>query len=100
MLFGASKLITDYLKVGEPYSAVKKVYSINILYFELGQGTDYIYHSKTEFVGIHQNDILQISQAQQAKLQKKAIYEVYPEYYIIKVNNFNKIATDGIDEWI
>ncbi|MCA0335178.1 MAG: Rpn family recombination-promoting nuclease/putative transposase, partial [Bacteroidetes bacterium] len=32
-LFGVSKIITEYLSKGDPYSLVKKVYSINILYF-------------------------------------------------------------------
>ncbi len=100
MLFGASKLITDYLKTGEPYGTIKKVYSINIVYFELGQGKDYVYHGKTEFIGLHHNDILQISLTQQNKLQKEAIYQIYPEYYIIKVNNFDDRAKDGLDEWV
>jgi hypothetical protein len=55
MLFGTSKLITDYLKVGEPYGAVKKVYSINIVYFELGQGTDYVYHGNPHEQGLTQH---------------------------------------------
>lgn len=49
MLYGTSKLITEYLKLGEPYSNIRKVYSVNILYFDLGQGEDYIYHGKTNF---------------------------------------------------
>ena len=100
MLFGTAKLITDYLKVGEPYGTLKKVYSINIVYFELGQGTDYVYHGKTEFRGLHRHDVLQVTPAQKSKLQKEAIYQIYPEYYIIKVNNFDNIAKDRLDEWI
>lgn len=100
MLFGVSKLITDFLKVGEPYSNVKKVYSINIVYFDLGQGEDYIYHGKTEFVGLNQNDTLKMGLVQKDKLQKESIYEIYPEYYIIKVNNFDDVAKDSMDEWI
>lgn len=100
MLFGTSKLITDYLKVGEPYGALKKVYSINIVYFELGQGIDYVYHGKTAFKGLHHFDTLQMSPAQQAKLQKETIYQIFPEYFIIKVNNFDNVAKDTLDEWI
>ena len=42
-LFGVSKIITEYLSKGDPYALVKKVYSINILYFDLGTGIDYVY---------------------------------------------------------
>ena len=56
MLFGTSKIVTEYLGEGEPYSQIKKVYSINILYFDLGHGNDYIYHGTTSFIGMHNYD--------------------------------------------
>ena len=46
MLYGASKAITDYINEGQEYGIIRKVYSINIVYFELGQGKDYVYHGK------------------------------------------------------
>lgn len=33
MLFGASKLVTEYINRGEGYEKVRKVYSVNIVYF-------------------------------------------------------------------
>lgn len=36
MLLGTSKVITEYISAGEPYAQVRKVYSVNILYFDLG----------------------------------------------------------------
>lgn len=70
MLFGASKLVTEYINRGEGYENVRKVYSVNIVYFSLGHGKDYVYHGKTEFRGIHENDILEFSpfQKQQFKV--------------------------------
>ena len=53
MLYGVSKAITEHIQIGQKYDKVKKVYSINILYFDLGKGSDYLYHGKTSFVGIH-----------------------------------------------
>ncbi len=100
MLFGASKLITDYMKEGEPYGNVKKIFSINIVYFEIGQGTDYVYYGKTSFHGLHHHDELKMTAAQQNKLQKEQIHQIFPEYFIIKVNNFDNIARDNLDEWI
>ena len=47
MLFGASKLVTEYINRGEGYEKVRKVYSVNIVYFSLGHGKDFVYHGKT-----------------------------------------------------
>src|SRR5690606_11022531 len=69
-LYGTSKVITEYINRGEPYSSVKKVYSINILYFDLGHGTDYIYRGKTLFTGMHMEDQLELSNTQQQKFGK------------------------------
>lgn len=49
MLFGTSKLVTEYIKRGEGYQNVRKIYSVNIVYFSLGHGSDYAYHGTTEF---------------------------------------------------
>ena len=38
MLFGTSKLVTEYIERGDNYAKVRKVYSINIVYFSLGHG--------------------------------------------------------------
>ena len=65
MAYGTSKVISEYLKSGDPYEKIKKVYSINIVYFSLGQGDDYVYKGTTQFVGLHNdNDILHLSEAQ------------------------------------
>ncbi len=100
MLFGASKLITDHLESGQKYDQVKKVYSINIVYFDLGQGTDYVYYGKTAFFGLHDQDELQMNETLHKKMKKENIYQIFPEYYIIKVNNFDNIVKNPLDEWI
>ena len=100
MLFGASKIITDYMSEGYTYDLVRKVYSINIIYFDLGQGEDYVYHGTTEFRGIHSHDTLQVNIRQKELFGITAAYQLYPEYYIIKVNKFNDVAKDSLDEWI
>jgi len=101
MAYGTSKVITEYISVGEPYKNIKKVYSINIVYFDLGQGEDYVYHGKTDFIGIHKADKLQLSTKQTELLGGKTEpSQIYPEYYVIKVNNFDDIAKDSLDEWI
>lgn len=100
MLFGASKLVTEYINRGEGYENVRKVYSINIVYFPLGSGNDYVYHGKTEFRGIHTGDILDLSPFQRQKFKVDTVSDLYPEYYILKVNGFNDVATTPLEEWI
>jgi len=100
MLYGTAKLITEFLEKGEPYSKVKKVYSVNIVYFSLGQGDDYIYQGKLDFHGMHLKDKLKPLINQKKLFNIKKISEIFPEYYVIKVNNFNDVAEDTLDEWI
>lgn len=101
MAYGTSKVITEYISVGEPYKNIKKVYSINIVYFDLGQGEDYVYHGKTDFVGLHTSDKLKLSSKQTELLGGKIDpFQIFPEYYVIKVNNFNDVAIDSLDQWI
>lgn len=100
MLFGTSKLVTEYINRGQGYENIRKIYSINIVYFRLGNGTDYVYHGKTEFRGIHNNELLTLSNFQQQKFAVSEVSELYPEYYILKVNDFNKWSKVPLEQWI
>jgi predicted transposase/invertase (TIGR01784 family) len=86
ILYGTSKVITEHIKLKEDYSKVVKVISVNILYFDLGIGSDYIYKGTTTFRGIHNNDELQLNDKQKELYNKQSISSIYPEYYLIKVN--------------
>jgi|GEM_PF-143636 len=100
MLYGSAKAITEYIKESDPYSKIVKIILINILYFDLGEGDDYIYKGITSFIGLHNQGQLKLD-SNQAKLYKTdKIEAIYPEYYLIKVNNFNDIAKDSLDQWI
>ena len=100
MLFGTSKLVTEYINRGENYEHVRKVYSVNIVYFNLGGGTDILYHGKTEFRGIHNGELLSLSPFQQQKFKVDAVSDLYPEYFILKVNDFNKWSKVPLEQWI
>ena len=101
MLYGASKLITDNMDTGFSYDKVRKIISINIVYFDLGHGEDYVYKGVVDFRGIHKNDLLQLSALQKHKLSNLAhVSEIFPEYFILKVNDFNDLAEDSLDQWI
>ena len=100
MLYGVSKAITEHIEIGDKYDKVKKVYSINILYFDLGQGDDYLYHGKTVFKGVHTGDLLKVNTREQDEIKMRVPEDVFPEYFIIRINNFNDVATTPIEEWI
>ncbi len=100
VLYGASKAITEHISLGKSYSEVKKVYSISILYFDIGKGDDYLYHGITNFVGVHTGDELSVSAKEEGAIIRKMPREVFPEYYLIRVNEFNKIAKTPLEEWI
>ena len=101
MLYGVSKTISEYINLGDDYDKVRKVYSINIVYFDLGQGKDYVYHGKTIFRGLHDfNDILKLSVRQREVFIGKEAGDIFPEYYVLRVNDFDKVAKTPLDEWI
>ena len=100
MLFGAAKAITEHIKEGSAYAQVKKVISITIAYFDLGQGKDYVYHGTTVFKGIHKGDTLGLSEKQVEVYNKNSVHEIYPEYYIIKTGKFKNRINNRLDEWI
>ena len=43
IFYAATKAAIEHIQIGKAYSSVTKIISINILYFDLGSGTDYIY---------------------------------------------------------
>ena len=101
ILFGASKVITEYIQKKQAYENIKKVYSVTIAYFDLGQGLDYVYHGTTTFKGIHRGDILHLSTLQRQRYHKTKVHEIYPEYWIIKAGIFDEEQiNDELDQWI
>jgi predicted transposase/invertase (TIGR01784 family) len=100
ILFGAAKTLTENISEGQPYSDLKKVISVSVVYFEAGQGIDYIYHGQTVFTGIHQNDVLALSEEQQGMYGKALPQDLYPEYYLIKAADFDENIKNPLDEWV
>jgi predicted transposase/invertase (TIGR01784 family) len=100
MLYGTSKVITEHIKEGQPYAEVKKVISVTIAYFDLGQGKDYVYHGTTVFKGIHKGDLLTLADKQIELYKGKGVHDIFPEYWVIKVGKFGNRVKDNLDEWI
>lgn len=100
MLYGVSTLATEYIKEGEVYGTIRKIFSINIVYFGLGQGDDYVYEYKGNFVGTHKNDVLLPTSEQKKRYSAETVADIFPKYYILKINNFDEVAKNTLDEWI
>ncbi|NET61816.1 MAG: Rpn family recombination-promoting nuclease/putative transposase, partial [Symploca sp. SIO2E6] len=100
MLYGVSNLITEYLDKGQEYGEIRKVYSVNIVYFNLGKGNDYIYRLNSDFIGMNTGDILELTKAQEKKFNIKKVADIFPEYYLLKVRNFQGAAETTLQEWI
>jgi predicted transposase/invertase (TIGR01784 family) len=100
IFFGTAKAVAEHMKEGTAYSEISKIVSVSILYFDLGQGTDYVYHGTTAFRGLHNSDTLRLSGRQRDMFGRKEVYELLPEYWLIRVNTFDDIAKDTLDEWI
>jgi predicted transposase/invertase (TIGR01784 family) len=100
ILYASSKAIVEHMKESESYSKVTKIISISILYFDFGNGDDYIYKGTTNFIGLHNKSLLQLNEKQKELYKTDKVEKLYPEYYLIKVRNFDDNAKDTLDEWI
>lgn len=100
MLFGTAKAVTEHMTLGDPYSAIKKVIAVSIIYFGLGKGDDYIYVGQTSFKGLHTDQELELTKAQQEVLRSTTIRKAFPEYYLIQTTRFKDVIKEPLDEWI
>jgi len=100
MNYGQAKLISEHLHEKDGYGSVKRVVSINIVYFDLGRGQDYLYEGRTEFRGVNRGDVLGLSRSQRQRYRLPGVWSIFARYFIIKVNSFDDQARTPIDEWI
>ncbi|MDE6237661.1 MAG: Rpn family recombination-promoting nuclease/putative transposase [Muribaculaceae bacterium] len=100
MAYGTSKLITEYIKRGEAYDKISRIYSINIVYFNLGVGEDVVYTGTTEFRGLHDHKVLELSQRMKRRYDISKVSEIFPQYYILKANDFNRWSKVPLEQWM
>ena len=107
ILFGTAKNILDQINTGQEYAVIRKIYSINILYFDFGSGDDYAYHGVTKFRGMTKKDsVLRFNTESERKFINKTTArmttpeEVFPEYFLLMVSHFNEVAKTPIEEWM
>ena len=84
----------------ESCKQAKKIYSVLVLHFPIGDGADYLYHGSVSdpFVGIHTNDKLCISARDREILLGSSNPAI--TYILIRVNEFDKVAVTPLDEWM
>jgi predicted transposase/invertase (TIGR01784 family) len=106
LIFGTSKTIIDKHQLGKRYKEINKVISISILYFNLGNGDDYLYKGTTEFIGMNTGNPLLVKEKVETtdnygkieiELKEK---DIFPEYYLIRVEKYQNIVRKAIDEWV
>ena len=107
ILFGSVTAINDQIGTGQDYEVIKKVYSVNILYFNFGSGDDYAFHGVTTFRGMtNENAVLEFNNKNERKYmdsERRRITspdEVFPEYFLLIVNRFNEVVRTPIEEWM
>lgn len=101
MLYGASDILSRYTDEEIDYNKICKIYSINIVYFSMIKSKDYAYHGEIIFRGLHDSDnFLKLSARKQEIFTGKDAKDIFPEYYVLRVNDFDKVAKTPLDEWI
>lgn len=101
MNYAQAKLISQYMQESAKYQEVKRIISVNIVYFKLGQGLDYLYEGTTQFRGVHKQDILELNSSQRKMFPGiENVSDIFARYFIINVNTFDNQAIDPLDEWI
>lgn len=100
ILFGTSRIIIDHVKMGQDYGRVPKVYSINIVFFDLGDKSDYVYHGYTDFLGLHSRKPLILRDSMQKQFRVEHPGDILPEYYILLAKDFNKWSKTPLEQWM
>jgi predicted transposase/invertase (TIGR01784 family) len=100
ILFSASRAVTEHIEEGQKYREIPRVISVNILYFRLGHGSDYVYHGTTVFRGLHDGSVLELDPGQEKAAHGSRMETIFPEYYLLKVDEFDENAKDPLDQWL
>ena len=100
ILYGVCKAVTESIGKGQKYQEIKQVISVTIAYFDIGDVEDYVYHGMTSFGGIHNRNSLLLSKQEARMYRKNRVEDIYPEYYILRVNSFDDQTRDNLDEWM
>jgi hypothetical protein len=101
MVYGVSKAVVDNVSKDDfLFLKIQKVYAINIIFdIEMKENEDYIYHCQTLFEEVHTQEKMTLSYGQRKLFNINNPEDIYPEYFILIVNNFPDIVESKLDEW-
>jgi predicted transposase/invertase (TIGR01784 family) len=113
ILYGVSKTITEQLGNGDKYGNIKQVFSISVVYYDLGEGDDYFYECNSDFYGVHSHNILKLNRREELSLEEikngdtrkfkyeaKYAHDIFPKYFLIRINAYKKFIADAMSEWM
>ncbi len=105
VLYGVSKVIVENQDLGEDFKNITKVISVSILYFNLNRGDDYLYHGTTQLKGMNTGNRLIVKKKVNVleNFEPKIRFvekNIFPEYYLIRVEHFENVIAQPIDEWV
>ena len=95
ILYGVSKAIVEQVSSGEAYG-IKKVYSINVAYYNLTAKREYLFFGKFGgFRGVHfENETIQFGAFDIPGA------DIQPDYYLILPEMFDEQLRGRFDEWV
>ena len=100
LIFGTAKVMTEHLRSGRPYADLPKVISVALVYFSLGHGKDWAYHGTTRLIGLNQHDELDLAPRQLRLLGSSTRPNPFPDYYLLRINDFNGVARTPLEQWV
>ena len=100
MLYGASKMLVESVVSGEDYSKLRKVISINILYYQFQGGKDSIYRGKTHLIGDTTGEELELTEEEKEAYKAERPSDLFIEFVIIALSNFDGHLRSQIDAWM
>ena len=95
VMYGVSKAIIEQVSVGDDIYRIRKVYSINIAYYDMSAERDYLFHGKFDGCkGVHYaNECIGFNAFDEPR-------DIHPEYYLIKPKRFDGQMRSLFDEWV
>jgi len=103
ILWGTSKLVVETLELGKDYRNISKVISISIVYFDFGLSNDneYVYYGVTDLQGLHTHKPFTFRRMMADKTFKTLhTRDIFPEFYLLRVEHFQDVIKTELDEWI
>jgi len=100
VLYNACKAVVEQVAVGGNYN-IKKLYMINIIYFDIGADREYLLAGKLEgFKGLRFGEEIPFAQIDELAPPGSLKEDIHPEYYLILPKNFDEKIRGRFDEWI